>query len=305
MIIKRGSKGQDVTELQEALNALSYNCGTADGIFGAATELQVEKLQEATDTHPDGLVGKGTIKEINRLLEETGNSDLKFELGDHPDPEEPTQRMKWVRVEADEIPGSQGYSYFRLREDAAEAYNALREEVSALGGVITSAGAKRPLSDSKKTASRSAKSLHYTGLALDLALDSGMNNPKKERFVIEQDDVGRGWTVWCRTENEEVPVRKVQAYTYHHTRVIVEDRFINFTELANKHGFHGISARRYFLAGGNYLGAEWWHFQWEKGLTPGVSTFGGEHMKIYTLEECRKFAPWEDTKHCVWKESWF
>ena len=77
------------------------------------------------------------------------------------------------------------------------------------------------------------------------------------------------------------------------------------TEIADKHGFKPIRARRYFMAGGHYAGAEWWHFQWEKGLTPGVSTFGGELVKIYTLEECRKFAPWEDTKHCVWKESWW
>ena len=305
MIIKKGSRGLDVTELQEALNALGYNCGTADGIFGAGTELQVEKLQEATHTHPDGIVGKGTMREINGLLEKEGHSDLKFELGDHPDPEEPSHKLKWVKVDADKVPGSQGYSHFRLREDAAEAYNALREEVLGLGGVITSAGAKRPLTDSKKAASRSSKSLHYTGLALDMALDSGMNNPKKERFVIEQSGGGNEWTVWCRTENENVPVKKVHAYTYNHTRVVVEDRLINFTELANKHGFKGISARRYFLAGGNYLGAEWWHFQYEKALEPGKSTFGGELAKIYSLDECKKFAPWNDVKYCVWQESWF
>jgi hypothetical protein len=87
--------------------------------------------------------------------------------------------------------------------------------------------------------------------------------------------------------------------------MIIEDRFFSFTELAKKHGFEGIKCRRSFKRGGSYLGAEWWHFQYEKALEPGKSTFGGELVKIYSLDECKKFAPWNDTKHCVWKESWF
>lgn len=305
MIIKRGSRGQDVIELQQALKALGYNVGRADGIFGQGTEIQVEKFQESVELHPDGLVGKGTLREINEALDTAGHSELKFEIGDHPDPQEHSPKLKWVKVEADQVKGSQGYSYFRLREDAAEAYNALRADVLALGGVITSAGAKRPLGDSKKMASRSSKSLHYTGLAFDMALDSGMNNPKKEMFVIEEAEENREWNVWCRTEDESVDIRKLMGYTYNNTRVIVEDRFFSFTELARKHGFEPIKCRRSFKNGGSYLGAEWWHFQFEKALTPGHSTFGGELVKIYTLDECKAFGPWNDVKYCVWKESWF
>jgi hypothetical protein len=291
-----------VTELQRALKTLGYNCGVTDGNFGPATELQVEKFQESVELHPDGVVGKRTLREINEALDQSGGSNLKFKLGDYPDPAESNNKMKWVKVDADKI--GDGYSRFYLREDVAEAYNAFRADVLAMGGVVSSAGAKRPLKDSRRSKSRSIKSLHYTGLAFDMALSSGMNNPDKDRYVIE--DVGdRRWNVWCKTDNENVPVRKIQGYTYHHTRKIVEDRMFSITEIADKHGFKTIRARRYFMAGGHYAGAEWWHFQWEKGLTPGVSTFGGELMKIYTLEECRKFAPWEDTKHCIWKESWW
>ena len=174
----------------------------------------------------------------------------------------------------------------------------------SLGGVITSAGAKRPLSDSKKSASRSSKSLHYTGLAFDMALDSGMNNPKKEMFVIEESG-DREWNVWCRTSKESVDTREILGYTYNNTKVKVEDRFFSFTDLAKKHGFHPIKSRRSFKRGGSYLGAEWWHFQYEKALKPGVSTFGGELLKMYTLAECKKFGPWETVKHCVWQESWW
>ena len=301
MVLKKGSKGTDVKELQKALKELGYNVGTVDGDFGPATSRQVELFQEANDLYQDGIVGKGTLSVMNEQLPE----ELRFQIDGEPDPDETFVKLPWTKVQTDQIEGSEGYSYFRLRKDAAEAYNALREDVLALGGVITSAGAKRPITDSKRMASRSVKSLHYTGLAFDLALDSGMNNPKKERFVIEE--VGdRDWNVWCRTEDESVPVRRLEGYTYNNTKVVVEDRFFSFTELAKKHGFYPIKSRRYFKTGGSYLGAEWWHFQFEKALTPGVSTFGGELLKVYRLSELKsKFEPWEITKNAVWKESWF
>ncbi len=301
MILKKGSKGTDVKELQKALKELGYNVGTVDGDFGSATLRQVELFQEANDLYQDGIVGKGTLTIMNEQLPE----ELKFEIDGEPDPDETFVKLPWTKVDADQIKGSNGYGRFYLREDAAEAYNDLRRDVLALGGVITSAGAKRPITDSKRMASRSVKSLHYTGLALDLALDSGMNNPKKERFVIEELD-DRRWNVWCRTENEDVPVKRLEGYTYSNTKVVVEDRFFSFTELAKKHGFEPIRSRRYFKTGGSYLGAEWWHFQFEKALTPGVSTFGGELLKVYSLSELKsKFEPWEITKNAVWKESWF
>ena len=304
MILKKGSKGEDVKELQRALKTLGYNVGVSDGIFGTATEIQVEKFQESVELHPDGIVGKGTLSELNEALDSSGNSNLKFEIGDYPDPDEPLDKLSWAKVEADQIDGSKGYSYFRLREDAAKAYNSMRYEVLKMGGVITSAGAKRPLSDSKKMASRSTKSLHYTGLAFDMALDSGMNNPRKERFVIEE--VGdRDWNVWCKTTNEDIDIVKVDGYTYNNTKVTVEDRMFSFTDIAKKYGFHPIKSRRSFKNGGSYLGAEWWHFQYEKALEPGVSTFGGELLKMYTMKECRNFGPWDKVKHCVWQESWW
>lgn len=304
MIIKRGSKGQDVTELQKALNALGFNTGNIDGHFGPATKLQVERFQESRELLPDGIVGPGTLKDLNESLEEQGEESLLFEIGDAPDPEETFIKFPWVRVEADQVPASQGYSYFRLRKDAAEAYSNFREEVLSLGGVITSAGAKRSLSDSKKSKSRSQKSMHYVGLAFDMALDSAMNNPKKDRYVIEESE-GRLWNVWCKTDNESVPVRVIEGYTYHHTRQLVECRMFSITEIAKKHGFQPIGARRYFKAGGHFAGAEWWHFQWERALTKGKSTFGGELLKLYSLDECRAFAPWEQSKNCTFGVDWF
>ena len=58
--LRRGSKGADVTNLQTALNAQGYDCGTADGIFGAATEKAVRAFQKDNGLAVDGIAGKAT-----------------------------------------------------------------------------------------------------------------------------------------------------------------------------------------------------------------------------------------------------
>ena len=54
MLLKKGSKGPDVRELQEALGL------AADGIFGSGTEAAVKKFQKENNLAVDGLVGQGT-----------------------------------------------------------------------------------------------------------------------------------------------------------------------------------------------------------------------------------------------------
>ena len=305
MVLKKGSRGSDVSQLQKALNALGYHCGTADGILGRATVHQIENFQENSRLFADGVVGKGTIHALNEALKDSGNSSLCFDIGDDVDPKMPSERMKWVKVPADQVDGSKGYSRFTLREDAAKAYLDLREEVLELGGVITSAGGRRRLSSSKKSASRSTKSMHYVGLAFDMALDSGMgHNPSKQPYAIES--VGsRNWNVWCKTENESVPEVTIQAYKYSHTKSIVKGRYFSFTDVAKKHGFSPISARRWFMNGGKYTGAEWWHFQYNNALKEGQSTFGEELLKVYSLEECKEFIHWNNSKMCTFGVDWF
>lgn len=58
--LRRGSKGADVVKLQNALNAIGYDCGAADGIFGAATEKAVRAFQADNGLTVDGIAGKAT-----------------------------------------------------------------------------------------------------------------------------------------------------------------------------------------------------------------------------------------------------
>lgn len=58
--LRRGSRGSEVTKLQAALNALGYDCGEADGIFGLKTEMAVRAFQQAKGLTVDGIAGKAT-----------------------------------------------------------------------------------------------------------------------------------------------------------------------------------------------------------------------------------------------------
>jgi putative chitinase len=54
MLLKNGSKGEDVKKLQTKLGL------TADGSFGSGTEKSVKEWQSANGLTPDGIVGDGT-----------------------------------------------------------------------------------------------------------------------------------------------------------------------------------------------------------------------------------------------------
>lgn len=63
--LKRGSKGQPVKDLQEALTTLGFVPGPVDGIFGAATEAAVMALQTDRGIDADGIVGPTTWLNID------------------------------------------------------------------------------------------------------------------------------------------------------------------------------------------------------------------------------------------------
>tara|TARA_Y100001973_G_C5114446_1_gene289377 strand:- start:9 stop:926 length:918 start_codon:yes stop_codon:yes gene_type:complete len=58
MLLKKGSRGSEVKELQKALGI------AADGIFGAGTEAVVKKFQEDNGLDADGIVGSKTWEAI-------------------------------------------------------------------------------------------------------------------------------------------------------------------------------------------------------------------------------------------------
>jgi peptidoglycan hydrolase-like protein with peptidoglycan-binding domain len=65
-LLRRGSRGPDVTSVQRQLRDAGYNPGAVDGIYGGQTVAAVRKLQAAHKVSADGIVGP----ETRRLLAE-------------------------------------------------------------------------------------------------------------------------------------------------------------------------------------------------------------------------------------------
>lgn len=63
-LLRRGSRGSEVRDLQSDLMALGFLGGPADGIFGAGTERAVRDFQSSAGLAPDGIVGPGTLAAI-------------------------------------------------------------------------------------------------------------------------------------------------------------------------------------------------------------------------------------------------
>lgn len=60
-VLKMGSKGSYVLAWQNYLNSIGYNCGKADGIFGAKTLEAVKAYQcSIPNLVPDGIIGANT-----------------------------------------------------------------------------------------------------------------------------------------------------------------------------------------------------------------------------------------------------
>lgn len=292
MLIRKGSSGQSVKELQLALKTLGYKPGSSDGVFGEKTEDAVIEFQLGHSLLADGIAGPVTIDMINSRLVSLGKGSFRIDKDSNDLKPLTLPPFVTQKVPADKF--ADGYSSFVLREDVCQRYLEVRNEVIALGGILTSAGGLRYLSEGGGAA-RSMASFHYVGRALDLALPSGMQDPVTDPYVIVPDSEGR-WVVWCRTKNTNVATRELSAYVHNHTRVSVTDCFFNLTEIFNKHGFKNIAPRKIFFSKNLYVAAEWWHFQDETGLEVGVDTFGQQLLKIYKGIDARKFIYWNDVK---------
>lgn len=66
-VYRVGSRGIQVQYLQWTLNALNYNCGNPDGIYGNATKQAVIRFQNYYGLTADGIVGPQTLNKLNSI----------------------------------------------------------------------------------------------------------------------------------------------------------------------------------------------------------------------------------------------
>ena len=68
-ILRSGSSGEAVRELQVALNETGHDPGPIDGAFGAQTEAAVKAFQQDRGISVDGVVGLITWRNIDEFAE--------------------------------------------------------------------------------------------------------------------------------------------------------------------------------------------------------------------------------------------
>lgn len=76
-VLKRGSTGDKVSQMQQKLKNWGYYTGEVDGIFGSKTESAVRYFQRKNGLVEDGIVGPATAKKLGMSLSEgtsSGNS---------------------------------------------------------------------------------------------------------------------------------------------------------------------------------------------------------------------------------------
>lgn len=326
-MVRRGDRGPVVHSIQEMMKGLAIAGSDpedhtkhvtllVDGIFGPSTESAVMWFQESEGLLCDGVVGPLTMRALEKAYSErmTEISSPGVDAFDStPD------RHTFMRVPAD--PYGDGYDRVYLRDDVAEAYRNVYETVHAAGGMLTSSGGKRSLT-AHVNSNRSAVSMHYVGRALDLFVYSGMVDPRTDPYVVAREpDVSengethpsRLYRVYarCSTDNnpdaqlpEEMEVTNAIKYSGDRTKgETVSGHLLDLTALFAEHGFERIRARPQFEQGGSPLSAEWWHYQYERGLIPHQTTFGQELLRLYSRRSLEDSPPWRHRDN-IFKVNW-
>ncbi len=85
VLLQRGDRGNNVTELQIRLQQLGYNTGGVDGIFGGMTESAVRQLQRSAQLTSDGKFGQQELAALSSMqpisVVPTRPSDTVISLG--------------------------------------------------------------------------------------------------------------------------------------------------------------------------------------------------------------------------------
>lgn len=151
-MLTTGTRGSDVTRLQQTLASRGFNPGGADGIFGSRTRAAVAAYQRSRGLSADGVVGPNTSRSL------FGSSDAKYYDGRSDFQTGGTGGTSGVRAGGG-WGGSQGVS------DRATSI------ARSMGIPVTST--KRDLATTRRVGSTTGSD-HYTGNTNAYAVDYGV-----------------------------------------------------------------------------------------------------------------------------------
>lgn len=280
--LRSGHRGPDVTKLQKLLIEHGAEL-VADGDFGPKTEAAVEHFQEERGLYADGIVGRMTWAELGAA--DKPRTTTKPEVNGAPP----------VRIRIASPPG--GYTSLRMRADAAKALVSVFTKMLDAGAQPTTSGGLRSLR-AKVSPNRSATSMHYLGLAVDLWVGAAFVRPHRDPYIVTRDS-DRRWRVYANaTEGGDQTLCAVRSGL---PEVAVTQNVIDLTDLMDDNGFKPIRSRpsswtKIAKDHTVYMGTEWWHFQYERALEVD-DTFGEHLLRLYTKAQLRGTPPWKFREH--------
>jgi N-acetylmuramoyl-L-alanine amidase len=119
-------RGDDVRALQRKLNALGFDAGREDGMFGAATNQALREFQRNVGEEPDGIAGPHVVTVLNRMRPQEGGPGRALVR------EEEELRRRRPAIEGTVVAIDPG----RNEDDGAMTFamaQALRDELAAIG----------------------------------------------------------------------------------------------------------------------------------------------------------------------------
>jgi hypothetical protein len=271
-----------VKQLQSDLIQLGYlESGTDDGIFSAKVRRAVERFQRHAKRvyrMPDKKdVAKDAVfaGKVTGICEQTTAREIRSWIA--AGFVNPVGRFVTRTLDV------AGATKKKLREDAADEWEAAVKLVGEQGGVLT--GESNGYGDTQRTLQKkvaankpgaSSFSFHFCARAVDI--DQGFGGGKGKRYFIQREDVGAKtfWRLFCKTELQDgtqgtsftkgqVTCTDISTRT---TYPIPKGSYIDMTSVIESRGtFQRIAAQTGFEdaalpAGVRYNKTEWWHFQY-------------------------------------------
>ena len=96
-LLKLGSRGTAVSNLQQRLKDLGYSIGKVDGIFGSQTQKAVKAFQKDNGLAADGIVGSKTIAKLNNPAKKA--SDSTTDTGKKESESTSVEMLHWSDVD--------------------------------------------------------------------------------------------------------------------------------------------------------------------------------------------------------------
>ena len=209
--IKLGSRGDEVKAIQAKLKTLGYLAGTADGIFGLATQTALSSFQLTNGLTVDGIAGSKTVAKLNSSSaisaggSSTGSTNVVLKNGVKNSTEVKTMQQQLTKLGyyTGKITGNFGdltetaVKYFQkkngLSSDGIAGANTLKKLYSGSAIDLSSSGSSGSSGNSSGSSSKNPKAASVQ----NVNWYDGIRKKYKAGTVMDIYDFSTGYSWQC------------------------------------------------------------------------------------------------------------